>query len=182
MNVELHNELIERMNHEQKLRMELTDKSDDIRTMMNMIITDAQNTLWLSDIIDRYGFPGKSLVGEDGAKAAWLIVQHSPAPQFQKKCLPLLEEAVRQKEVDAIDLAYLTDRIRTSEGKAQLYGTQGKPENGVIVPFPIEDEENVDERRKALGLEPIAEYFRNMNEFYKTDKEDKITIVDEKNC
>jgi len=28
----------------------------------------------------------------------------------------------------------------------------------------------VDERRKALGLEPIAEYFKSMNEGYKTER------------
>jgi hypothetical protein len=37
------------------------------------------------------------------------------------------------------------------------------------VPLPIEDEQNVDERRKAIGLEPIAEYFKQMNEFYETN-------------
>ena len=106
MNVQLHDELVERMNHEQGLRMELTSKPDDIQLMLQMVIADAQNTLWLIGIIDQYGFPGKSLAGEDGTKAAWLIIQHSPAPQFQKKCLPLLEEAVRQNEADPKDLAY----------------------------------------------------------------------------
>jgi hypothetical protein len=167
MNVQLHDELIERMNHEQGLRMELTNKPDDVQLMMQMIIADAQNTLWLIGIIDQHGFPGKSLVGVDGAKAAWLIIQHSPSLHFQKKCLPLLEAAVAMEEAEARDLAYLTDRICVAEGKSQYYGSQGREENGRIVPFPIEDEEHVDERRKALGLEPMAEHFKGMNEFYK---------------
>jgi hypothetical protein len=100
----------------------------------------------------------------------FLIVQHSPAPQFQKQCLELLEQAVQQDEADRINLAYLTDRVRISEGKSQVYGTQGQTTQfGAIVPFPIEDEEHVDERRKAIGLEPVAEYFKHMNEHYKTD-------------
>jgi hypothetical protein len=68
-----------------------------------------------------------------------------------------------------INLAYLTDRIRTFEGKPQVYGTQGQTNSdGFIIPFPIEDEEHVDERRQSIGLEPIAEYFKSMNESYKT--------------
>ena len=66
----------------------------------------------------------------------------------------------------------LTDRVRIAEGKPQVYGTQGQTNpDGVLIPFPIEDEEHVDERPKAIGLEPIVEYFKNMNERYKTNSE-----------
>jgi hypothetical protein len=78
-----------------------------------------------------------------------------------------LETAVHQNEADVKHLAYLTDRVLISDGKPQIYGTQGREEKGVIMPFPIEDEEHVDERRQSIGLEPIAEHFKGMNEFYK---------------
>jgi len=169
MNDQLHDELMARMEKEQNLRGALIDNPDDIQLLMRMAEADAQNTMWLDEVIQQQGWPTKSLVGEDGAQAAFLIVQHSPAPQFQKKCLELLERAVKQNEADIINLVYLTDRIRTFEGKPQVYGTQGQTNaDGLIIPFPIEDEEHVDERRKAIGLEPIAEYFKNMNESYKT--------------
>jgi len=169
MNDQLHDELMARMEKEQNLRGALIDNPDDIQLLMRMAEADAQNTMWLDEVIQQQGWPTKSLVGEDGAQAAFLIVQHSPAPQFQKKCLELLERAVKQNEADIINLVYLTDRIRTFEGKPQIYGTQGQTNaDGLIIPFPIEDEEHVDERRKAIGLEPIAEYFKNMNESYKT--------------
>jgi hypothetical protein len=169
MNNQLRAELLERIKKEQKLRRELIDKPDDVQLMMHMIEADAQNTMWLDEVTKQYGWPGKSLVGEDGTQAAFLIVQHSPAVQFQKKCLALLEAAVSQNEADITSLAYLTDRVRLSNGKPQVYGTQGQHEpDGVIVPLPIENEEHVDERRKAIGLEPIAEYFKSMNESYKT--------------
>jgi len=169
MNDQLRNELLARMENEQNLRQELIDNQDDIQLMMRMLEADAQNTMWLDEIIEQYGWPTYSLVGENGAQAAFLIVQHSPALQFQKKCLELLEQAVSQNEADKISLAYLTDRIRTSDGKPQVYGTQGQTNaDGSIVPFPIEDEEHVDERRSAMGLEPVAEYFKSMNESYKT--------------
>lgn len=171
MNKQLRDELLARMEKEQNLRAALIDHPEDVQLMMHMLEVDAQNTMWLDEIIGQYGWLTYSLVGEDGAQAAFLIVQHSPSLQFQKKCLELLEQAVNQNEADTISLAYLTDRIRTSDGKPQIYGTQGQTKpDGSIVPFPIEDEEHVNERRKALGLEPIAEYFKNMNESYKTGK------------
>jgi uncharacterized protein DUF6624 len=171
MDTQLHDELLARMEKEQDIRQRLIDDPDDVQLMMRMIEADAQNTMWLDEIINQYGWPTNSLVGEDAAKAAWLIVQHSPAIQFQRKCLSLLEAAVRQNEADKVNLAYLTDRIRIFEGKPQIYGTQGQNNvEGLIVPSPIEDEEHVDERRAALGLEPLADYFKSMNESYKTER------------
>src|ERR1044071_5785541 len=107
MNDQLHDELLARMEKEQTLRGSLIDNPDDIQLLMRMAEADAQNTLWLDEVIQQQGWPAKSLVGEDGAQAAFLIVQHSPAPPFQKKCLALLEQAVAQNEADAINLAYL---------------------------------------------------------------------------
>ncbi len=171
MNKQLRDELVARMEKEQNLRTELIDHPEDIQLMMRMLEADAQNTMWLDEIINQYGWLTYSLAGEDGAQAAFLIVQHSPSLQFQKKCLELLKEAVNQNEADKISLAYLTDRIRTSDGKPQIYGTQGQTNpDGSIVPFPIEDEEHVDERRQVIGLEPVAEYFKHMNESYKTGR------------
>src|SRR5678816_3538187 len=108
MNNQLRDELLARMEKEQNLRKELIDNPDDIQLLMRMTEADAQNTMWLDEIIKQHGWPTKSLVGEDGAQAAFLIVQHSPAPQFQKKCLELLERAVKQNEADIINLVYLT--------------------------------------------------------------------------
>ena len=103
------------------------------------------------------------MVGEDGALAAFLLVQHADRdPQFQKKCLPLLEAAVRVGEASASNLAYLTDRVLIAEGKPQRYGTQFQTVGGKSAPFPIEDAENVDARRNAVGLGPLAEYAKQI--------------------
>ena len=53
-------------------------------------------------------------------------------------------------------LATSVDRVRVSEGKPQVYGTQFHEVDGVWVPQPIEDEANVDARRKNVGLPPLA--------------------------
>ena len=96
---------------------------------------------------------------------AFLLVQHADADkEFQKKCLELLKEAVAKKQALPTDYAYLTDRVLVGEGKKQLYGTQLMPKDGKLVPQPIEDEANVDARRKELGLPPLADYLKMVND------------------
>jgi hypothetical protein len=169
MDAKLREELVQRMIKEQELRMALIDKPNDQELIQRMVNGDQQNTAWLMPILQQHGWPGTSLVGADGAQAVFLIVQHSPSHEFQKQCLVWLDQAVQAGEADVKNLAYLTDRVRLRDGKRQVYGTQGEYRpNGRIEPAPIEDEEYVDERRRAAGLVPIADYFQQINESYKT--------------
>ena len=105
------------------------------------------------------GWPGASRAGQDGAEAAWLVAQHAiGCPDLQRRCLKLVEEAVARGEAPAWQAAYLADRIRTLEGKGQLYGTQFDwDENGEMSPNAIEDAANVDARRAGIGLPPLAD-------------------------
>ena len=100
-------------------------------------------------IVREHGWPGKSLAGEDGAHAAWLVVQHMDHDlDFQRSCLALMQQSFLAGEVSAHDFAYLTDRVRTHEGRPQMYGTQGL---GVL---SAEDEARVNGNRAAIGLPP----------------------------
>lgn len=118
---------------------------------------DARNQARMEAIIAEHGWPGKTLVGADGASAAWILVQHF-TPAFQEKCLPLLERAVAAGEATGKHYAYLVDRVRMHQGKPQIYGTQFRTINGVMAVHPIEDPEHLDERRRAVGLGPWADY------------------------
>ena len=117
------------------------------------------NALRLQAIIAQIGWPTERLVGEPAAKAAWLIAQHAISqPEFQRSCLKLLAEAAREHMVPLWQPAMLEDRIRRFESRPQLYGTQFEPDaHGNMQPHAIEDPESVDERRRAVGLEPLAE-------------------------
>ena len=123
---------------------------------------DSKHTARMKEIVAEYGWPTKSMVGEQGATAAWLLVQHADAdPKFQRHCLALMKKAAPH-EVSRKNLAYLTDRVLVNEGKNQLYGTQFFLEDGKMVPQPIDDEANLDERRKEAGLMPMSEYTKHM--------------------
>ncbi len=160
---ELRKELLKRMKEDQRIRMEEKPDFDEWKKI------DADNTAWMKTVIDKYGWPTNSMVGEDGALAAFLMTQHADADlEFQKRCFELMKKAVEQKDYSAAHLAYLTDRIRVAEGKPQVYGTQFFSEpGGEPRPRPIEDEANVDKRRAEVGLPPLAEYAAQMKSLQK---------------
>jgi hypothetical protein len=127
---------------------------------------DQKNRDRLKAIVDRHGWPGRSLVGPEGTHAAWLLVQHADADlAFQKRCLDLMKAAPKG-EVESKEIAYLTDRVLVAEKKKQVYGTQLTGQGDKYVPQPIEDEANVDKRRAEVGLSPLAEYLKTAQAEY----------------
>jgi hypothetical protein len=59
--------------------------------------------------------------------------------------------------------AYLYDRVAVAEQRPQRYGSQYGADG---TPEPIEDPDHVDERRKAVGLDTMAEYDLQMKATY----------------
>ena len=138
---------------------ELRKQANELGEKLQAI--DTKNTARMKEILETHGWPGKDVVGSDGAQAAFLMVQHADRDRdFQKRCLPLLKEATEKGQMPPSNLAYLTDRVQMVEGKKQTYGTQLTMVDGKFRPHPIEDEASVDERRKKVGLPPLAEYVR----------------------
>src|SRR4051812_4438274 len=71
-----------------------------------------RNAARLDEIVERHGWPGRSLVGEDSSRAACLILHHAIAlPDFQRRGLSLLREAANRNEVPSVEVAMLEDRI-----------------------------------------------------------------------
>ena len=152
---ELRRELLERMDTDQKARTALIkwnkQHPDSVGAELKsqyekagIIKADKENTAWLKEVVEKYGWPTKTMVGRDGANAAWLLVQHADADvKFQRKCLDLMAQLPKD-ELSQMDFAYLTDRVLLAEGKKQIYGTQFDQVDGKLQPRPLEDEANVD--------------------------------------
>lgn len=121
---------------------------------------DETNTARLAEIVAAHGWPAPSLVGDDGANAAWLLAQHADRdPGLQQRFLDLVRAAVAVGEASPVDLAYLTDRAAMHAGQPQAYGTQlCRDPGGRLTAYRIADPDTVDQRRAALGLCPVADY------------------------
>lgn len=139
----------------------------DTLLVKRMMSADLARTAWLRGVVRAHGWPGRSVVGDSAAGAAWLILQHSPDTAFQREMLPLVERAAARGDVERADVALLTDRVRVQSGMRQLYGSQFDVVDGRLVPNPTEDLPGLAARRASVGLPPIAEYVRILGEMYR---------------
>ncbi len=156
MDEELSAELLERAGRDQAARMSLRPGHGMLEWETVVAPVDRDNTARLREIVGQHGWPGHRLVGQAGAHAAWLLVQHAP-PDLQEECLPLLQDAVARDDASPADLAYLMDRVLMHRGEPQIHGTQYQVRDGVLELWPVCDPSGLDQRRAALGLESEAE-------------------------
>ena len=120
---------------------------------------DAANMQRLEEIILEVGWPRRSVVGSDAAMGAFLILQHADL-ETQKEYLLVFRKAVDAGEATASSYALLYDRVLMREGERQVYGSQLRRNEatGEWFLWPIEAEEQVDDRRAALGMSPLEDY------------------------
>ncbi|GAB3823385.1 TonB family protein [Pontibacter rugosus] len=127
---------------------------------------DIANLAEVENIISKYGYPGKSLIGEQLKSVAYLVIQHS-AQETQEKYLPLLKQAAESGELAKASVALLIDRVKVGRGEAQVYGSQLSEDDAGVKLYPIEEEHKVNERRAQVGLPPLEDYLSHWGIKYK---------------
>lgn len=129
LNPSLRTELLERMRVDQQVRREMDSairvmgdpQRIDPVTVRRWQMVDRENTAWLQPIIRLLGWPGYRLVGEDGAQAAWILVQHADHDRdFQRRMVTVMGEAVARGDASPVDHAYLVNRLRRADGLPPL--------------------------------------------------------------
>lgn len=132
-----------------------------------MAKSDSSNLIIVLKVLKRYGWLGTDVIGEKGNKTIWLVVQHADL-KTQKKYLPELKRSVEKGLSVPYYLALTEDRVAMGEGKKQIYGSQYTTDmtTGKNSLYPIADEANVDKRRKAMGMIPLAEEAKSMGVDY----------------
>ena len=160
MNETLRDELLEMVRRDRIVRAELVASNELFGGYEpRMARVHERNARRMRRIIESVGWPGADLVGPDGAEAAWIVLQHAIGePDLVRRVLPLLQAASRDGRACPRHAAMLEDRIRFFEGKPQRYATQFDWDaEGNLSPGDVEDSERLDERRRAVGLQPLAE-------------------------
>ena len=154
---------------------------DSIRNIIRE--KDSLNLNKVSKIISEYGWLGPQEIGMNGSQALFLVIQHADLAT-QQKYLPLIIKAEKDGKTLSSNLAILKDRIAMREGKKQLYGSQGFKDKitGINYIYPIADVDELDKRRKAMGMPPMIEYTATWNvEEYKKKLPEIEKIVKEQN-
>lgn len=120
--------------------------------------TDKANLKVIRKIIDKRGWLGANVIGQEGNMTLFLVIQHSDL-KTQQKYLPLMRDAVQKGNAVGSDLALLEDRVNIRIGQPQIYGSQiGRKDDGTYYVIALKDPDNVDNLRASVGLEPIAQY------------------------
>lgn len=132
---------------------------------------DSINLLQIEKILNKYGWLGADVIGDQGNTTLFLVIQHSDL-KTQLKYLPMMREAVKNGNAKGDDFALLEDRIAMRQGKRQIYGSQIKidDETGEFYVYPIIEPEKVNERRAVVGLEPIEDYVKRVGMTWDVEK------------
>jgi len=136
------------------------DYTGDLWKKQRML--DTTNLQRIKRLIERYGYPGKSLVGEPTNLVALEVIAHNPGEV--EEYLDVLKKAAEKGEIPMTQVAILEDKHLMMQDKEQIYGTQAQitAENGFFI-WPVVDPETLNERRKAAGFKrTIEEYVADL--------------------
>ncbi|MDQ3190077.1 MAG: hypothetical protein M3Q58_00630 [Bacteroidota bacterium] len=136
---------------------------------LNLRLTDSLNFIVIKKIFEENGFLGYNKIGKTSSKNFWLLIQHADKhPNFQLEVLKTMKIAADNGNASLIDFAYLTDRVKVNMRQQQIYGTQMRLNEfkTSYEPISLVEPENVNIRRKEVGLGLIEEYIKTMNERY----------------
>jgi hypothetical protein len=131
------------------------------RLAIGMAVTraDHDNTRWLKALIAKQGWPRPPSVSRQAEEAAWVMTLHARHdPAFRIAALQAMLAAGASPAAHAVRL----DHVFSETFGLQRYGTKGECSNGRFVPVPTEDQEGLEERRRAVGLPSSAEQIRIM--------------------
>jgi hypothetical protein len=125
----------------------------------------------LEQLIAAKGWPKISDVGQRAVMSAYLVAMHTNDGS-QKKYLPMIWECCEDKELPWVRYANIYDRCLFNDNKPQKYGTHTKYNEQTRSEelYQLEDESKVDEWRKELGLEPLAEFLARSGIKYQPKK------------
>jgi hypothetical protein len=115
---------------------------------------DEANMAELRKLLPAQGWFTTSEYGPRAVDAAFHILQHSEDTEIKERVLPHLRELALRGEIDGFDFVAMFDRLATSAGRPQRYGTQFRCVERKLEPYPIEDEAEIEKLRAEFGLTP----------------------------
>ena len=119
----LRSELLAMVEKDQAVRGRINAEGETPELLEEESRIDWRNTARMKRIVDEFGWPTRSMVGTDGAKAAWLLAMHADHDtKFQRRCLKQMKAALKRGRASAGHVAQRTERERTRAGKPQVDG------------------------------------------------------------
>ncbi len=122
-------------------------------------LKDSLHMQEVKTILNRYGWLSRKQIGKEASQTLFMVIQHSNLPTM-KHYLPIMRKAVKANQAESTDLALLEDRVAIESGGEQMYGTQIGMDTLTKEWYvePLSNPEQVDERRKSIGLPALQVY------------------------
>lgn len=135
-------------------------------SVANATRTDETSKRFIETVLEDYEWIDSGRFGQVYADHAWILVQHADDyPEFQAEVLDRMRPLIESGGVRPKHYAYLYDRVAVNTGRLQLYGTQPiwECKDGRLELAPLEDPENVDARRSAMGMGSVENALAQMS-------------------
>lgn len=114
----LRDELLVRRERDQAARLECAKGTgeEQIKCLIKALEEiDKPNTKWLNAVFEEHGFPAVEMIGADGVKAFFLLLQHSGDLALKEKCRAGIERAFQEKVLSPSEYASFIDRLLTDQ-------------------------------------------------------------------
>ena len=132
---------------------------------------DADRTLRLKAILATTSLTQIAQMDRNAGGSAMLLILHTSDTAFQRQLAEEVSALGKSGSFNRDQVANFIDKLALGEGKTQVYGSQvacssknGGPlewgPNGIVADAAL------DERRRAMGIKPFAEYLSELVGFY----------------
>lgn len=147
-----------------KLRQQVNPESEDQELIKEMKTLDSTLLNKVTLFLNEYGWKSKKEIGELANMGLFLGIQHSSKEEM-KSFKEIVEKAYQENKIEKSSYALYIDRLRVRNDLPQVYGTQYYyDEKSASLRFnEIEDFENVNKRRRKVGLDKIEKYAKQNN-------------------
>lgn len=141
---------------------------------------DVRQRLIIEGKLSRGYDPEMEEVHLDNARRLQAIIGQISLPSFMKRTLALMEEQQKTRTINAVNLAFLSDRIAMFENRPQSYGTQFvSDEQGRLVPYQLDSSiDQVNQRRQKLGLNTLDERLAELTAQANVEQEKQPTAAE----
>ncbi len=149
LNLDLRNQLKKIDKSDQKYRKRIFVSRKQWRKQTHI---DSVNYNKILEIITQYGYPSEKIIGghidnSDAEITAYMVFMHNPRKELIEYLLPF----VKNGQMSPYRYARIVDRIYYIQHKQQFYGTMYNKHYD----FPIWDAQNLNKRRREIGLYSI---------------------------
>lgn len=170
MNNPVTKSLLDMRQREQELQAKIDEASDLHGDEQALFELDEQQQKMqtehisqLQQILNKDGWVSSKKYGKTACEQALTTLKNADGELLESR-LDMLLNAAKNGEANPAEVAFIHDKVLVYQGKEQRYGTQigFNEKKGINDVYPIQDEANVNERRRKVGLEPIEDALKKM--------------------